>query len=569
MILIDHDEEDEEAERLPDEPRKRAAASRSPSPPPPAPAQTPAQARALIGAMYSSNVGVLEIPAFPAHLRDSVPYPDGRPGARPDNAPFGRKWAFEKRARQLILEQDLLFHFWSITSAKVGSAISNYFQGGGTGDTARMEMLVSNALAQTTLDSAGGGEGLAMLPKSRQDELREQFERAYDVGSEEFVRALQATTAEARRERAAAGVDRPVSEAVAAMPWSDRQRQTERAAAAAAKARAPTEAELAAAVGRPSLSASAPSVSTATSVARPTPLRAGPAPALMQVLVDEQTRTPLGTRAQSELELRAAQRAVVDDALANKRARAPDAPLATLTPDGQIMHNITDKWSVLMYLLKKGPTETELKAWRLMYDEPDNSVGGGRGGRDSQAMLAARGALSLDAQLATPEGRQKYLRDLLSVQKLLNSGQGGMDWVEAPQHTGVIFFTPQASAAVSSAMALIHGGVVNKPWALEIDLMTHQRVRDQFSTLVAYYLQEGMSFVSSRFASTQRSDADRRRRHARLIELFRTLMMGQDGFLGFEGQINAVAERERRQQREKRVHYLETSGQYYSDARLG
>jgi hypothetical protein len=564
MILIDHDEEDAEAARLPADPRKRAATSRSPSPPP-----TPAHAQAQIGAMYSSDVGVLEIAAFPAHLRDRVPYPDGRPGVRPANAPFGREWTKNKRARQLVLEQDLLFHFWSITAAKVGSALGNYFQGGGLGDTARMEMLVSNALAQSTLDTGGGAEGLALLPKSRQDELREQFERAYDVGSEEFVRALQATTAEARRERAAAGVDRPVADAVAAMPWMERQRQTERAAS---KARAPTEAELAAAAGRPSLSASAPSVPTATATgggARPTPLRAGPAPALMQVLVDEQARTLLGSRAQSELELRAArQRETLDAGIAEKRARAPEAPLSTLTPDGQIMHNITDKWSVLMYLLKKGPTETELKAWRIMYDEPDTSVGG-RGGRDGNAMLAARGALSLDAQLATPEGRQKYLRDLLSVQKLLNSGQGGMDWVEAPQHTGVIFFTPQASAAVSSAMSLIHGGVVNKPWALEIDLMCHQRVRDQFSTLVAHYLQEGMSFVSSRFASTQRSDQERRRRHARLTELFRTLVMAPDGYLGFDGQINSAAERERRQQREKRVHYLETSGQYYSDARLG
>jgi len=531
MILIDHDEQD-------DEPRKRVA--RSPSPP--APDITP------IGAeMYSSAVNVLDVPAFPRRLRDHMPYPDGRAGSRPADAPFGRHWTEDQRTRQLVLQHDELYQFAAMTAAKINADVSNYFVGGANGDRARMEMLASNALSQSTLETGGGAEGLALLPKSRQDELREQFERAYDVGSEEFVRALQQETLEHRTP------DRPVSDAVAAMPWLDRQRQSERARPST---RPPSESELSRALGRPALpTPAAPGPKIPAQQMRP-----GPAPALMQVLVDERERAPLGVRAREETE----RQRVLADTLAEKRERAPEA-LSTVTPDGHVIHNITDKWSVLMYLLKKGPTEPELKAWRLMFDEPEVAA---RGRGESTAMLAARGALSLDQQLATPEGRQKYLRDLLSVQKLLNSGQGGMDWTQAPQHTGVVFFTPAFGAAVASATQYVHG-VCGKPWALEIDMMTHQRVRDSFSWLVAHYLQEGMAFVSSRFASTQRSDSERRRKHARLGDLFRTLVMAPDKYLGFREQLDLTGDARRRTAKRERVHYLETHGQYYSDVRLG
>jgi hypothetical protein len=168
---------------------------------------------------------------------------------------------------------------------------------------------------------------------------------------------------------------------------------------------------------------------------------------------------------------------------------------------------------------------------------------------------------------------QLVLRDRERIKQMLDDAQKlermlrakpALDWMEAPQHTGFLFFEPTFTAAVDSAVRDVHH-VCNKRWALEIDLMTHEEVSTDFGELVAFHLLRAVDQRLSRFGSGKETVSERERMHLSLIRKFRKL--GQvyrehpvpGMFLTFAGldghQLREATEEERRQFMEKRHRY--------------
>jgi hypothetical protein len=223
------------------------------------------------------------------------------------------------------------------------------------------------------------------------------------------------------------------------------------------------------------------------------------------------------------------------------RASAP----AAVTPTS----DLSDPRILLMYLLLRGNiTEAERKTVAQIYGPPE-------------------------LLLHDPERHRQDLKDMEQLERLLRRTGSNTEYLNAPQHTGIIFFTPRLTAAVKQALDTVHH-VCNKPYALEIDLMTHAEVRVPFAELAAYYLDESERARMPRFGGGRQQNEKQRRDYSALVTLFRSLREVQTP--STEPDVRALqtvltfsrvayGEARRVAMSRARDEYMDTRGRYYSD----
>lgn len=196
---------------------------------------------------------------------------------------------------------------------------------------------------------------------------------------------------------------------------------------------------------------------------------------------------------------------VAPRALDAAEAAREHGPRRTVDAAGNIVYGIDDKYVMLLRIMLNSPSEAALKAWRMLY-EPE--------GRDEPSA----------------EAKTRYLRDLQTMHGLLHAGEGGAEWVEAPEHTGYIFFTPAFGAGVATAASDVRQ-LAGKTFATDYALMTHDGVRDLFARLVAHHMNAAKTRSISRYGGTATTVAMHRDEHERLMRAFRRLRTDSSGFL--------------------------------------
>ena len=228
----------------------------------------------------------------------------------------------------------------------------------------------------------------------------------------------------------------------------------------------------------------------------------------------------------------AALRSITQAAAHEQRQRAVDG-------EGNLVYGIDDKWAMLLRLMLSKANETQLKAWKMLY-EPES------------AETASRSKDHL-----------QELRNLETIHKLLHSGDGDLGWVQAPQHTGYIFFSDAFGAGVAAAVSDVRG-LAGKPWATELALMTHDGVRDLFAQLTALHMNTARVRTTARWGGTKRSMDDHYKRHGLLVEAFKRLTRTPDGFLTVP-RSNVGGGPVLRRAEEARERRALASGRYLSD----
>jgi hypothetical protein len=211
--------------------------------------------------------------------------------------------------------------------------------------------------------------------------------------------------------------------------------------------------------------------------------------------------------------------------------------------DGRLVGNLDDKYVMLLRILLRGATKSDIEVWKMLYQVDKES---------EESIL-----------LSDPASRYRYLRDLLKIQQLLARGEGDVGWTQAAHRTGYIFFTETMSGALSAAMADLNT-LCGKGWAPEIDLMTHSSVRDQFARLVAYFIRRSRLTVMTRLGSTSAIADSLAREHIGLIALFKRLQRGLDGFLCFS-KSDVFTKAQRHATEDARLAYMMNTGNYYTD----
>ena len=525
--------------------------------------------------MYSSSINVLRLPGFTEQMRQTIPNPNGSMDARRADAPYGPQWVAERRARQLLMQHDLIIQFVYMVAARTGTSANKWWTGD-IGDQSMLEMMVSNAIAPQTAASmagegGGGGQGLQSVPTDHREELKAALERAADVGNAEYLRQLKVLEA-ATLEAVASGNAPPLPgapprikpraqtelDALAQQKYFERDDDATRAAKAAQK----KEPAL-----LPGSAPGAPAIPSGPSTTTPVPPSAtlnAPRPkqlAMQSVVSDSAAREQLSERQRREQE---------DQTRAERSAKEFEEKIAkkdligTFDANGRPVYGIGDGLVMAMRLmLDPRTTQTQLQLLSYIYGIQELS-------KDAQDKAAAAAKKEKDrfqtaAELAsTPEGRLKYARDQVAIHRLIHSGEGGPDWTEAPQHTGYVFFDPRFAAAVRSAMTVLRS-VCRKGWALEVDLMTQSRVCSDFADLVAYYLTKSMTLVAARFVSATKANEQRESDFGYLLERFKLLVRDSKGMLGFRGEINERQDEVRRVETQQRQQYLALNGRYFSD----
>lgn len=221
-----------------------------------------------------------------------------------------------------------------------------------------------------------------------------------------------------------------------------------------------------------------------------------------------------------------------------------DTNISVRGNDGAMVYGVNDKWIMLLRLLLRGATETDLKAWGMLYNTP---------GDDLRRKLAE-----------DPAAYAQYLKDLTAIRSMLRRGEGGTDWVRAPQHTGFIFFAEAFIGSVNAAASDVRS-VCGKHWVVDLDLMTHDAVRDQFAALVANKMLKSRAGAYARYGGTTNMQALHARDHDGLIRLFKRLCKKGDGMLGFANQIDTTGDARRAETTQLRRDYMAEHGSYYSD----
>lgn len=533
---------------------------------------------ASIGLGYHSGAGVLSVPDFPAYLRNTQPRADGQPGARSESEPYNVEWVKDRALRAFRLQHDAVMQFSNLVAARTGAKPSNYWTAS-AGDEAMIESLVSNTIGADTLrQGAAANEtresSLEAILKKREEHLREAFKGAYDVGSAEFIRKMTDSTALDRSSTAAlanAGVDASLLASRSNVPdknslsrdqafqSADFQRITATYDAAVAQRAAPRPA--APAAKPPGRDLSEPMPSSGVPVARnaydefdygPDSTQQRPFSALRSDQAPAPARANLSSYDQEAAEVEDSRRKKREEEQEKKRKEMEDklhnaTSLATVDSRGNVIEGITNPWLSLLRLMYNKPTDTELKMWRVLWDIPEPPKVSPKTERES----------SLD----TLEGRRKYLENLKLIQSLIGkSANSGADWSEAPQHTGVVFFSPILTGGIVAALQIVRG-LCGKRWALEIDLMVHEEVRSQFADLVAYCITNGSH--KARYPQSPAIQQATAMTYRKLVALFKKLIPMSDGTLGFDGITDPAATAYRREMGAKRRAYVEEHGHYF------
>ena len=515
--------------------RPPADRERDRAPPPPLP--------------YTSGTNFLRLPGMPEDERDRVPRPDGRLGER-SGENYGPEWVRAERVRDIRLQTDALFQFARLVAGNTGHALDTYWRGGASPQN-MTDMLIANVISDPTQFPA---PGTTLDNESRADHeraLREAFRLADEHDTSAVASAFRAGTLGGG---AGGGGLRLTPEQQ--QTWerlfrtADEQAATTTPSASARSAKQPTAAAPALSLASASSAPRTP-IRPPAGAAQPTavpppppapvpgpdtmpldrPLRAGPAP----------SRTPLEPDAPHRRVVTAEEMAAREQSVTGAAATSP---ALTSADDGRghLVAGVNNQHIMLLRLLLRGATQWDLQAWRLLYNVPDKSPD-------------------------TVEGRARLLKDIATMRALLRRGEGGVDWVRAPQHTGYIFFSDSFGAAVTAAMADIHG-ICGHPEVCELDLMTHERVRVYFARLVANQLNAARTRGVSRWGGSATLLREHKDERARLIQLFRRLVVASDGYLAIEGLLVEGADQARRATAAARAAYTAQTGRYYSDIPL-
>jgi len=483
---------------------------------------------------YVPGGNFVRLPGFPDELRDVVPRADGQAGER-DPTFYGPDWVRKQRARQLLVQTDPLYQFARMVAGYTGSRLELYWRGGESGaHNEIVDILITNVMS----NFAPSGQPLpAAEIAAEKKRIADERQRAFDAADqsavrEHLARTLDGGSAERESSLRMPAVQREFRRVVDESDALTRTRAPGNAAPLLPPPGSVPSAQAPAALGpQPS-----PLSSTAPAAGRPQ------APAQPRQVV-----TPAPNRV-------AVNQAEAAAAAGSKRA---------VDGDGNIVYGIDDKYLMLLRLMLRGGNATQLEAWRMLY-EPESAAGdNGKAAKD----------------------HAQYLRDMEAVHKMLHAGEGDLGWVNAPQHTGVIFFSDAFGAGVAAAVADVHG-LAGKPWATELSLMTHAGVRDLFAQLTALQMNAARQRSAARWGGTQQALAEHRRRHGLLIAAFRRLQRNSAGFLevprGRDGQApsevdayrsggrfatrEAEATREQRRAEEQREREtMALTGRYVSD----
>lgn len=512
-----------------------------------------------------ATTGYHHLPGFPPQLAATIPRPDGAPGPRDADAPFGPAYMRDRQRRAILVLHDLVAHFVMLVAGRTQREVSAYWTGDASGRE-RLDDLVANALLPGA--EAGGASLAAALPPNQLADLRDAFSRAADITSARMVYALAQQQSEAEAHAALAGVAGAGGAAVGVrdphgLGSSDfyqrsademtRAYDLSRAAGAKAATRAAPAQHAYVPAAVPAAGAPAPAQPPA---AAGPPIRERPAEFSQVLAANPQAVPRTAAQAGADEQLDVAE--LVRQYRARLANRDTGSVLSTLDARGRPVYGVDDKEVMLLRLMLNGGTETQLKMWHRLYGVPEPPPASARPSPSATPL----------ADLTTSAGRLRYLHDLAQVQKMLQAGAGSLNWAEAPPHTGWMFFKPVFSSAVSRAMALIHGPLCGHPEVAEIDLMTHERVRDAFADLVALMLTQASASVSTRRfgggTAAERDELDLQRKA--WIRRFRTLTVGRDGYLAFADSVDYAAQDARhRTERTRRRHMAETGG-YFSDA---
>ena len=479
------------------------------------------------GGVYEAGSTAVRIPGYPERWQREIPRADGGPGYR-ESELYGPDWVLAERVRELKIQADALYQFAVLVAAKTNHQLSSYWRGGTSGQ-AMMDMMIANVVTDTTPSTTTGPSGTddhaARLQKAFQ--LVNDFDTQQRV--QNFVEGLLGP-AQTREQMLA----RPAQQ----QEWERLVRQEDlRRAQQPAQRSAPST--LSSAAAAPPSGTTVPASSLASSAPAPPPPAAQGNPAIAGV--PPQRARPQG---QFRVETAPAQQQAAETRLTKDAASELSQHKKALGPNGQLVYGVDDKWIMLLRLLLRGATEADLKAWGMLYNSPTDDI---------------RQKLAQD-----PAAYAQYLKDLTTIRSLLRRGEGGADWVRAPQHTGWIFFTESFAGSVASAASEVRS-LCQKHWVVDVDLMTHDAVRDAFASLVANKMLKGKASAYGRYGGTTNMQQSHAREHDGLLRLFRRLTRKSNDMLAFDGQIDTGGDAMRAATTRSRRDYMEQNERYYSD----
>lgn len=484
------------------------------------------------GEVYRSGSTAIRMPGYPDAWRDRVPRADGQPGER-DHTHFGPEWVRKERVRQLKVEADLLYQFAVLVASKTNHRVDTYWRGG-AGGQAMLDMMIANVVTDLSPMTTSSPLSAEEAAAARKEMLEKTFSLVDNYDTQERMQRFATSLGPSRQEL----LSRPEQQ----QEWERLVREADEGRLQRRSITAPgsrVTVPLApppgtnvpttpAGVATPPPPGPQPSGLASTPSAGQTPQRARP------VLTPLSRITPAPTPAEQQTMEEEQQRQTRSKELKGARG-----------PDGNIVYGVTDKWIMLLRLLLRGATETDLKAWSMLYNTP---------GDDLKRRL----------QEGDTSAYEQYLNDLSKVRALLRRGEGGNDWVRAPQHTGWIFFTEQFAGAVAGAASEVHN-LCGQHWVVELDLMTHDGVRDYFASLVANKMLKSKSAAYGRYGGTTNMQQSHSREHAGLIQVFKRLTKKSDGMLGIQGQISTTGDAMRAATSQSRRDFMNEQGRYYSD----
>ena len=452
---------------------------------------------------YRAGQNFVRVPGYPDEWRDVVPRADGQKGER-DQTYYGRDWVSAERVRQIKLDTDLLHQFATIVSTVTGAQVDTIWKGG-VGHQALLDSLIANVVRT----SASMGSGSELLPPDVAAQERIRIKEARD-------RAFSLVDDYATRERLdRLGVSEVTNERIAQLSNPDQQRDLR---------------ALAHGTTLPPRGRALPT---------PPPFQTNPAPpppAPPGVLSSSSGPPQVGRPRPLVTVTPRSVPSVRETAAAEPVLRATDE-------DGHIIYGVNDKWAMLVRIMLNKPSDPALRAWKLLYtDDVDDPT----------------------STSASPAKREAYLRDLAKLYALLRRGEGDVDWVQAPQHTGYIFFNDNFGGAVMAALADVRI-VCGKQWATELSLMTHEDVRTWFARLVGYYLSLPRTRNLSRYGGTRTTMSVQNEEHGGLIRLFRRLAINGQGFYTIDAPTSGGKAARHREDARAAIT-LERTGLYPSDA---
>ena len=476
------------------------------------------------GEVYIAGSNAVRIPGYPDEWAKQVPRPDGQKEPRPDTY-YGPEWVRNERVRQLKIEADLLYQFAVLVASKTSHNVNTYWRGG-TGGQAMLDMMIANVVTDMTPATSTGPVDASKLAETQKNVLEQHFQA---IQPQELSSAAQGRFGPSREDVLGRPEQQQEWERLIREADGRRLNTTSLAGSKAGTVPpAPPAGSRVVNTGMPStFSAPAPP---------PGPLASGLSSS--SASADQMRARPVGS---VRINDPGAQPRAEEDARA-----VPDKQVFVMKDDsGKIVYGVTDKWIMLLRLLLRGATATDLKAWALLYDVPE----------DGLKERLRRG------DSATYE---QYLADLTKVRSLLRRGEGSADWVRAPQHTGWIFFTEQFTGAVAAAASEVRN-LCSKAWVVDLDLMTHDEVRDYFATLVANKMLKSKVTAFGRYGGTSSMQSAHTREHAGLIQLFKRLVRKSDGMLGIAGQIDTSGDAQRVETGRQRRELMSEQARYYSD----